>query len=119
IEAPDNAEEIDYVVLHENGKDISTADQFFIKPGLLFEKDGKQFVEVTINSSNMIKDLSSFDTDAIIVKENDDGSIVVQFQVNDDLSDTLLKMRIVVPGLYDTEHTALFSFIDEDTSGDP
>lgn len=119
IEVPEDAKKVDYTILHENGKDKSTANSFFVKPGLLFEHDGKQYVEVTITNGDMVRGLSTFDTDAVIVKENTDSSIVVQFQVNSDLSDTILDMRIVVPGMYDTEHSALFSFNDEGTPGEP
>src|SRR5699024_8453181 len=82
IEVPENAKEIDYTSKHENGKDESTANSFFEKPGLLFEKDGKQYVQVTISNGDMIKELSSEHGDAVIVKKNDDGSVVVQFRVN-------------------------------------
>src|SRR5699024_4669529 len=50
--------------------------------------------------------------DAIVIKKNDDGSVVVQLRVNDDLSDMELNMRVVVPGLYDTEHKAILVFGD-------
>src|SRR5690625_2664048 len=113
IELPKDAEEIDYVILHENGKEKSTANSFFVKPGYLFEKDGKTYVQVTITNGEMVKELKSEHGEAVVVKEHDDGSIDVQFRINSDLSDTLLEMRIVVPGMYDTEHKAIFS-IDED-----
>src|SRR5690625_1280125 len=118
-EKPVGAEEIDYTIMHENGKEESTANSFFKKPGLLFEKDGKKYVEVTITNGNMVKGLSTFDTDAVIVKENDDGSVVVQFQVNSDMSDTELKMRVVVPGVYDKEHNALFVINNGDSTDEP
>lgn len=111
---PESAEEIDYVILHENGKDESTANNFFVKPGHLFEKDGKTYVQVTVNNGDMIKDLSTKFGKAVIVNENKDGSIDVQFQINNDRSDTTLEMRIVVPGMYDTEHSAIFSINEED-----
>src|SRR5699024_7928674 len=106
-QTPDELEEIDYVIMHENGKEESTANDFFVKPGHLFEKDGETYVQLTITNGDMVKGLSSEHGDVVIVKENNDGSIVVQLKVNDDLSDTLLEMRIVVPGLYDQEHKAI------------
>src|SRR5699024_2927569 len=108
----ENSKDVDYVILHENGKEKSTANSFFQKPGKLFEKDGKQYVQVTISNGDMVKNLSTTHGDATIVNENKDGSIDVQFRVNDDLSDTLLKMDISVPGMYKKTHEAIFSFIE-------
>lgn len=120
IKVPSDAEEVDYVILHENGKEESTADQFFVKPGTLFEKDGQKYVQVTVTNSDMIKELSSEHGDAVIVNKNDDGSMVVQLKVNNDLSDTVLSMRIIVPDMYDTEHEAIFSFkLEEEPKKDP
>ena len=119
IVVPENPEEIDYTIMHENGNKKSTADSFFVKPGLLLEKDGKKYVQVTITNGDMVKDLSSEYGDASIVKENDDESIDVQFRVNDGLSDTLLDMRIVVPGMYDSTHEAMFVFTEEEPIEDP
>src|SRR5690625_5399661 len=58
----------------------------------------------------MVEKLSSQYGDAVIVKRNKDGSIVVQLRVNDDLSDTLLAMKINVPGLYNADHEAILVF---------
>src|SRR5690625_6050320 len=96
-EKPDKAYEINYVIMNKNGVDTSVADQFFVKPGTLLVKDGKTYLQVTINNSEMVEKLSSQYGDAVIVKRNKDGSIVVHIRVNDNLSDTLIAMKINVP----------------------
>lgn len=112
---PDKAYEIDYVIMHEDGTKESVANQYFTNLGLLLEKDGKTYVQLTITDGDMVRELSNKYGDALLIKKNDDGSIVVQFRVNDDLSDMLLEMRIVVPAMpgfpgYDMEHKALLVF---------
>lgn len=109
----DEAYEIDYVIKHEDGSKESVANGFFEKPALLLKKDDSKFVQITINNGDMIKELSNEYGDVLLVRENDDGSIVVQLRVNDDLSDMLLNMHVVVPGQYNESHTAILAFFKD------
>src|SRR5699024_11107555 len=89
---PDKAYEINYTIMHEDGNKPSISDEFFKKPAKLFEKDGKTYLQMTIMNGDMISELSNKYGNAVDVEKNDDGSIVVQFRVNSDLSDMLLDM---------------------------
>lgn len=112
---PDKAYEINYTIFHENGSEPSVADSFFEKPGKLLEKDGKLYAQFTINNGDMVQELSTEQYgEVLIVEANDNGSVVVQFRVNNDLSDMKLNMRVVVPGLYDSKHDAILVF-DKDS----
>lgn len=110
---PDKVYEIDYVVKHESEDTASAADHFFLKPAHLLYKDGEKYLQLTVTNSDMIKSLSTANGDVVIVKENPDGSMVIQFKVDGDLSDVInLNMFISVPdmpampGGYDMEHNA-------------
>ena len=111
---PDKVYTINFVILHENGSDESIANQFFISPGLLLEKDGQKYVHLTITNGELIRSLSNQFGDYLLVRTNNDGSIVIQLRVNDDLSDMLLDMHVVVPPMpgfpgYDEQHKAILA----------
>ncbi|HLR52201.1 MAG TPA: NEAT domain-containing protein [Candidatus Avamphibacillus sp.] len=109
---PDKAYEIDYIVKHETEDKASAADNFFEKPGILLEKDGAYYLQVTVTSSDMIDSLETEFGPAIIVEDNGDSK-VVQIRVNDDLSKaTILDMHITVPGMYSMNHSARV-YLDE------
>src|SRR5699024_8478044 len=118
---PDKAYEINYTIMHEDGNKPSISDEFFKKPAKLFEKDGKIYLQMTIMNGDMISELSNKYGNAVVVEKSDDGSIVVQLRVNDDLSDMLLDMHVKVlavaipciPG-YDENHAAILVF-DKDS----
>jgi len=110
---PDKAYEINYVVKHETEDKVSTADSFFKKPAYLLYKNDEKYIQLTVTNSDMINSLSTANGDVIIVKENDDGSMIIQFKLDGDLSDGIdLNMFISVPdmpampGGYDEEHDA-------------
>src|SRR5699024_7031306 len=114
---PDKAYEINYTILQENGKDVSVADDFFVKPGKLLVKDGKTYFQMTVGSADMVKSLSNKYGDYIIVSNNKDGSMTMQIRVPNDLSDIALDMHIVVPAGavpgfpgYDSKHGAILTF---------
>jgi|SRR5690625_128259 len=118
---PDKAYEINYTIMHEDGNKPSISDEFFKKPAKLFEKDGKTYLQMTIMNGDMISELSNKYGNAVDVEKNDDGSIVVQFRVNSDLSDMLLDMHVkvpagAIPGFpgYDEDHAAILVF-DKDS----
>src|SRR5690625_2029700 len=94
---PDTAYEIDYIVNHENGTSVSISNEFFVKPAILLEKDGVKYIQITITNGDLIKDLSNKYGDALLVDTKEDGSIVVQLRMNDDLADMLIDMHIIVP----------------------
>src|SRR5699024_4093937 len=118
---PDKAYEINYTIMHEDGNKPSISDEFFKKPAKLFEKDGKIYLQMTIMNGDMISELSNKYGNAVVVEKSDDGSIVVQLRVNDDLSDMLLDMHVkvpagAIPGFpgYDENHAAILVF-DKDS----
>ena len=110
---PDKVYEIVYTLLKDDRSAKSIADQYFKKPGILLEKGDKKYVQFTITNADLVKELSNAHGHAIVVKENKDGSIVVQLRVNDDLSDMMLNMRIIVPGLYDNDYDTILVFDKE------
>ncbi len=114
---PDKVSKIDYTIKQEDGITDSVSNNFFTNKGFILEKDGKKYVQLTITDGKMVKSLKNKYDDAILVKENKDGSIVLQLRVDNDLSNMLLDMHIVVPeGAmpnfpgYDMEHTAIIVF---------
>lgn len=118
---PNKAYEINYTIMHEDGKKPSISDDFFKKPAKLFEKDGKTYLQMTIMNGDMITELSNKYGNAVLVEKNDDGSIVVQLRVNGDLSDMKLDMHVkvpagAIPGFpgYDEDHGAILVF-DKDS----
>lgn len=118
---PDKAYQIDYTIMHEDGNKPSVSDEFFEKPALLLEKDGKKYLQMKISNGDMIKKLSNKYGNVVLVEENEDGSIVVQLQVNNDLSNMDLDLHVVVPAGaipgfpgYDEAHKAILVF-DKDS----
>src|SRR5699024_8026246 len=114
---PDKAYEIMYHILHENGKDVSVADAFFKKPGILLEYGGKTYLQMTVESAEMFKALSNEYGEYVLVSKNSDGTITIQLRVPYDLSDSKLNMHIVVPAGaipgfdgYDSKHGAILTF---------
>ena len=110
---PDKAYTIDYVVKHGSEDKASAADSFFKKPAYLLYKNDEKYIQLTVTNSDMIKSLSTTNGDVVIVEENKDGSMVIQFKVDGDLSDVVsLNMFVSVPdmpgmpGGYDMEHNA-------------
>src|SRR5699024_10269096 len=64
---PDKAYEINYTILHEDGNAPSVADGFFKKPGIILEYGGKTYLQMTVESAEMIKSLSNEYVDYILV----------------------------------------------------
>src|SRR5699024_7667065 len=114
---PDKAYKINYIIKQEDGKQESIANQFFVKPAIILEKEGKQYIQLKITNGDMVQKLSNKYGNALLIKKNDDGSIIVQLRVDKDFSDILLDMHITVPkgaipGFpgYNEEHKALLVF---------
>src|SRR5699024_5360521 len=99
---------IDYVIKHATKDETSAADSFFKKPGTLIERDGKTFLQTTINSWNMVKDITYADKKAKVISESkENNSALVEFEIKDDLSKAInLEMTVEVPGLYKQDHKA-------------
>src|SRR5690606_34908211 len=49
---------IDYVIKHETKDDPSVANGFFVKPGILIERDGKTYFQAKVTSWDMIESLT-------------------------------------------------------------
>lgn len=116
---PDKAYKIDYTILHEDGTKPSVADSFFEKPGILLEKDGIKYLQMTVENGDMVRSLSNEYGEYILVDQKSDGTKVMQLRVPSDLSDMELDMHIVVPegaipGFpgYDESHGAILTFGD-------
>lgn len=114
---------IDYVVKHATKDEASAADNFFVKPGTLLKKDGKNYLEISIKNWSMI-DWIKVNGQSVTVVEEDKvaDTAVIQFQVPEDLNQVVqLSMKVKVPGLYETEHDARLVFdaksLVEDKSG--
>lgn len=112
---PDKVSEINYTIKEENGIKDSIANDFFTNKGILLEKGDKMYVQMTITEGDMVKSLKNKYGEALLVEEKNDGSIVVQLEVDKDLSNSLLNMHIVVPEMpgftgYNKEHNALLVF---------
>src|SRR5699024_3548030 len=121
----DQAFQYDYVVKHATEDKTSAADKFFKKPATVLYKNGQAYIQLTITNWDWIKSLKPESGDITVVQKNADGSAVVQFKLNGDLSDAIvLNMHVVVPkdvaGMeYDMNHTArIFLDLDSKTEVD-
>src|SRR5699024_10724063 len=77
LSTPDKAYEIDYTIKHATNDEVSAADSFFQKPGILLEKDGKRYLQLTVNSWEWIQYIKTKHGDVDVVKLNNDGSAVI------------------------------------------
>lgn len=110
----DGTYKVNYEMKEANSNNTSIADGYFAKPATLTVKNGVQHIQLTVTSAEMIKSLSAPSGPVSVVSDNGDTR-TVKFQVDGDLSQPVnMKMHIVVPDLYDTNHTARAVF---DVSG--
>jgi hypothetical protein len=113
---PDKAFTIDFILKHATEDKVSAADAFFQKPAILLYKDGEKYLQITITGAQFIDSLKTSNGEVVLVRENDDGSIVVQFKVDDDISEMiLLDMILTVPGVYDEQNHKARLYLDEST----
>src|SRR5699024_6485180 len=112
----DGTYEINYEMKEAGNDNTSIADGYFTKPATLTVADGVQYIQLTVTSSSMIKSLSAPSGPVEIVSEDEGNETrTVKFRVDGDLSKPVpMDMHIVVPDLYDMEHTARAVF---DVSG--
>lgn len=106
---PEKVYTIDYVVKHETEDKVSASDTFFQKPATILYLNGQKYIQLTINNWDMINWLHTAEgNDVTVVKENADGSALIQFKANGDLGEEIfLSMSVTVPGVYENMiHTA-------------
>src|SRR5699024_417161 len=104
----DGTYEINYEMKESGNDNTSIADGYFSKPATLTVTDGVQYIQLTVTSSSMIKSLDGPSGPVEIVSEDEGNETrTVRFRVDGDLSEPVpMDMHVVVPGLYDMEHTA-------------
>src|SRR5699024_8899475 len=114
---PDKVYEINTTNKQEDGKSDSVANGFFQDKGFLLEKNGKTYIQMTVDSGDMVKSFKGKYGEAIVVKDNKGGSKTLQLRVENDLSNMSLDMHIIVPdgaipGFpgYDSKHGAILEF---------
>lgn len=112
----DGTYEINYEMKESGNDNTSIADGYFSKPATLTVTDGVQNIQLTVTSSSMIKSLDAPNGPVEVVSEDEGNETrTVQFRVDGDLSEPVpMDMHVVVPDLYDMEHTARAVF---DVSG--
>lgn len=97
--------DINYEIKEAGGGSTSIADGYFSKPAKLTVNDGNYTVQLTVTSADMIKSLSVGGSPVQVV--SDSGSTrVVKFSASNLSNPVNMKMHVVVPDLYDTEHGA-------------
>jgi len=103
---------IDYSILHADKDEPSVANEYFVKPGTLIEKDGKTYFQAEVTSWSMIQDLKYNDKNVKVLSEDKEkDTALIELKVEGDLSKEIpLSFAVVVPGVYDTTHTARLVF---------
>lgn len=101
----DGTYDINYEIKEAGGGSTSIADGYFTKPAKLTVKDGAQSIQLTVTSADMIKSLSIGGSPVQVVSDSGDTR-VVKFSASNLSNPINMKMHIVVPDLYDTEHGA-------------
>lgn len=104
----DGTYDISYEMKEANSENTSIADGYFSKPAKLTVENGVQHIQLTVTSSNYIKALSAPSGPVTILNEDEANQTrTVKFRVDGDLSNPVnMEMKVVVPDLYDTTHTA-------------
>lgn len=107
-ESADQAFNLDYVIKHATADEVSAADNFFVKPGVLLKKNGQHYLQVKVNSWSMIDWLTVNGQSVTVIQEDKKAdTATIQFAVPKDLSEIVqLSMKVTVPGLYETVHEA-------------
>ncbi|MDY0410500.1 NEAT domain-containing protein [Paracerasibacillus soli] len=81
--------DIDYIVKHETKDEPSIANDFFIKPGKLVEKNGEKYIQVKVNGWNMFNSLTADKSNVNVIDENND-SAVIEIKIVGKLSDPIM-----------------------------
>jgi len=104
----DGTYEVNYEMKEAKSENTSIADGYFSKPATLRVENGVKTIQITVTGADMIKELTAPSGPVQVVSEDPNNDTrVVKFRVDGDLADPVsMKMHIVVPDLYDMEHTA-------------
>lgn len=121
-EIKDGTYDVNYEMKEAGNDNTSIADGYFSKPATLTVDGGVQYIQLTITSSSMVKSLSAPSGPVDIVREDEGNETrTVKFREDGDLSEPVsMEMHVVVPDLYDMEHTAraVFDVSGLDTTSD-
>ncbi|NLI68313.1 MAG: sortase B protein-sorting domain-containing protein, partial [Bacilli bacterium] len=111
----DRVFKFNYVIYKADANEPSAADQFFVKPGYLLEKNGKQYIQLYINGWNFMNWLKLKETNKHVdVVKVEGNRALIQFEYNGDLSKEIwLVMNLTVPGVYDKETYEARMVIDQ------
>lgn len=114
----DGTYDVHYEMKEASSDNTSIADGYFTSPAKLTVENGVQHIQLTLTGSDMIQSLTAPSGPVKVLSENAGNKTrVVQFRVDGDLSAPLsMSMHIIVPDLYNQEHTARAVF---NTSGLP
>ena len=104
----DGTYDVHYEMKEESSDNTSIADGYFTSPAKLTVENGVQHIQLTLTGSDMIQSLSGPSGAVKVLSEDTANKTrVVQFRVDGDLAAPLnMNMHIIVPDLYDQEHTA-------------
>lgn len=104
----DGTYDVHYEMKEASSDNTSIADGYFTSPAKLTVENGVQHIQLTLTGSDMIQSLTAPSGPVKVLSENAGNKTrVVQFRVDGDLSAPLsMNMHIIVPDLYDQEHSA-------------
>jgi len=107
-EIADGTYDVNYEMKEESSENTSIADGYFTSPAKLTVENGLQHIQLTLTGSDMIQSLSAPTGPVKVLSEDTANKTrVVQFKVDGDLASPLnMNMHIIVPDLYDQQHTA-------------
>ena len=105
----DGTHNISYEIQEAGGGGVSIADGYFTKPAKLTVDGNTHTIELTVTSAEMIKSLSVQGTPVDVVSDNGD-SRTVKFNVSDVSKPVNMDMHVIVPDLYDQDHSAQAHF---------
>ena len=121
-EVADGSYQINYEMKEASSDNTSISDGYFSKPATLTVKDGVKHIQLTVTSSTLIQSLSAPSGAVEVVNENKGNDTrTVKFRVDGDLSQPIkMDMHIIVPNMYDMEHSAraVFNVSGLPASGD-
>lgn len=105
----DGTHSINYEIQEAGGGGVSIADGYFTKPAKLTVDGNTHTIELTVTSAEMIKSLSVQGTPVDVVSDNGDTR-TVKFNVSDASQPVNMDMHVIVPDLYDQDHSAQAHF---------
>lgn len=114
----DGTYDVPFELKEAGSNNTSIADGYFSKPAKLIVKNGVNYVQLTVSSSDYVKSISGPNGGATVISDGGDTR-TVQLQISDLSNPVTLSMHVVVPeevaGMpYDHNHTVRAEF---DVSG--